>query len=188
MADQAAFAEVHLEVLRRMHAGTGNPVFAWWAIDWCINEGPRSPLPDWCLDVLSGAARNIGLLSVGKDFRPSKPTSAESQGWLVSDPVNKSATAKIEWDKLTAQVPAAMGFTSRGSNQFRNARSAETKRRVVMNDEQLRKLLGKTPTERREAIDRQLGIADPAKDGSAARAVIREGRRIVQGRRGKPRG
>ncbi|MGH6987321.1 MAG: hypothetical protein ACRED9_10855 [Caulobacteraceae bacterium] len=183
------FSQVHIDDLRRAYEATGNPVFAWFAIDWCLNEHPFTPIPDWCLAVLADAARNIIRLSGGNDFRPTKRRPAAlSENLDVSDPVDKSGAAKVEWAKWVALVPAAMGFTSKGKNRFRDAQAAWVKMRAARNYEQQRGLLGKQSKEAEAVVIAQLGLADSGADGSAARAIIREGQRVSHGRRPKPRG
>ena len=85
-------------------------------------------------------------------------------------------------------VPAAMGFTSKGRNQFRNAQADWVKIRAAINYDRQRQLLEKPAAEAVQLIVEQLGLADPEKDGGAARAVIRRGRQLSGVRASKPRG
>lgn len=105
----SSFTEAYLEGLRNVHANTGNPLFLWYAIHWCLNESPRSDLPDWCQDGLAEFARRVNALS-----------------WV-------QPTAKSD------QIPGALGFTSKGWNAFKDADSDMRKVRAYVEFTVLRK-------------------------------------------------
>jgi hypothetical protein len=94
MAGSRTFDEVRLDELRAMYEATRNPVIVWWAIDTCLNISHANVLPEWCLDVLADAARNIQRLSAGKDYRPAIAPPG-SENLAPGDPVDKSAAGKI---------------------------------------------------------------------------------------------
>ena len=39
-----------------------NTIYIWLAIDWCLNEYPQHPLPDWCVAYLAKVARGFNVM------------------------------------------------------------------------------------------------------------------------------
>jgi hypothetical protein len=75
-----------------------------------------------------------------------------------------------------ARLPAALSFTAKGKNQFRNAHSASTKMRAARNAAEQRALLNRSAAESNKVVAEQLRLPEP----DDARAVIREGRRLLK--------
>lgn len=176
--------EVHLEGLGRQFNASGNPVYVWRAINYCLNEYPTSPLPAWCLGYLGEAASRVGALAEGRDFRKARTAPPLSESRDVHDRAVNTSANKIDWRRMTELIPAAFAFSSKGKSAFRDAHSGDRKVKATINDFQRRKR-GEKPVEILTAINDQLGLSDPDGDGTAARAVIREGRRLLRGSPGK---
>jgi hypothetical protein len=79
---------------------TGNPLYAWEAIVWCLNAEEPQSLPDWCTSYLRDTAENLYRLSCGKDFRD--PSSGE----------------RISPDKAAKLVSNALSISRQGKNAF----------------------------------------------------------------------
>jgi hypothetical protein len=170
-----------------MHDATENPVFVWWAIHFCLNEGPRVPLPEWCLKYLGDTASNMHSLSAGRDFRKPIDRPSESESRNVTDTAVKTRHNRIEWRRMSELVPVALGFAAKGKNLFQAAQAAMRKARGASHDKLLREVTGATTAEAREAVAAQFGISE-GDGGSAVRAIRREGERLLRGVPAKPRG
>jgi hypothetical protein len=153
----ADFTERYLESLRVRHSATGNPLYFWWAIDWCLNEEPRHPLPDWCEASLADLARRVtGLGNIGATTSGSKKT--------LQNPAR-------------SQLLHALGFTSKGWNAFKSAGSQLLRIKAAIQLAVLRS--HGTPSGKALGIVMDcLGVNDE----SNAKAMIRDGQRILRGK------
>jgi hypothetical protein len=88
-----AHRDIWLASLERWHRETGNPLYAWEAIAWCLSPDP-CPIPDWCLAYLAQAARNVTDLS-----------------WAVGQGRMSPETAR-------EKISQALLLTRRGANAF----------------------------------------------------------------------
>jgi len=181
------YSATRLACLRAMHKATGNPVFVWWAIHFCLEEGPPVPLPEWCLEYLGDVASKMNALSRGRDFRKPVDKPAESESRNVTDSATKTRHNRIEWRRMSELVPAALGFAAKGKNLFQAAQAAVIKARGASHDRLLREVAGATTAEAQEAVAAQFGISE-GDGGSAVRAIRRQGERLLRGKRAKPNG
>jgi hypothetical protein len=181
------YTAARLRTLQAMHKATRNPVFVWWAIHFCLNEGPRVSLPEWCLEYLGDVASKMNALSGGRDFRKPVDRPGESESRNVTDSAVKKRHNKTDWRKMSELIPAALGFAARGKNVFQAAQVAVIKARGASHSKLLREAAGATAAEAQEAVATQFGIS-PGDGGSAVRAIWREGERLLRGKREKPRG
>jgi hypothetical protein len=181
------YTAARLKRLQAMHKATGNPVFVWWAIHFCLNEGSRVPLPEWCLEYLGDAASNMNALSGGRDFRKPVDKPAESESRNVTDPAVKTRHNRIQWRRMSELIPAALGFAAKGKNILQAAQVVVIKARGASHNKLLREVAGATTAEAVEAVAAQFGIS-AGDGGSAVRAICREGERLSRGERVKPRG
>jgi hypothetical protein len=178
------YTAARLGTLQAMHKATGNPVFVWWAIHFCLNEGTRVPLPEWCLEYLGDVASKMNALSGGRDFRKPVDRPAESESRNVTD---KKRRDGIDWRRMSELIPAALGFAAKGKNVFQAAQAAVMKARGASHNKLLRGVAGATAAETQEAVAAQFGISE-GDGGTAIRAIRRGGERLLRGERAKPRG
>ena len=69
--------EEALERLRHWYEHTGNPLYAWEAVNYCLDKHFPRDLPEFCLSYLREAASNMFLLSRLADFSKQKATGGE---------------------------------------------------------------------------------------------------------------
>jgi hypothetical protein len=100
------FVDHLLAELHNIYRQTSNPAFVWQAINCCdpANWGHRTEIPEWCLDPLFDAARKIMAL-IHEDKSDGPPSARE-------------------WKRRLERIPGALGLSSQGRNQLKNAASA----------------------------------------------------------------
>jgi hypothetical protein len=113
----APFVERLLSEFHNAFRGTGNPTFAWYAIDNCNADywGHRTDIPEWCLPTIFDAAHAIVALSRQMELPPG----------------GTPAARRRELKRLWAQLPTGLGLSSKGKNQLTNAASALRKIRTA---------------------------------------------------------
>lgn len=171
------FSDFYMEAMRKMYKATGNPIPVWWAIWWHTNE-TSEPLPGWCMEYLAEVASKITDLADGRDFRDrgkQPPPLSESRGF----PDQRKG---IDWQRMRELVPAALGLTGAGNNNaFRDAHGGMRAARAAAHYARLTRS-GTSAKEAEVEIIRLLGISDD----SAARKIIRDGKKLLKGERVKP--
>jgi hypothetical protein len=117
--DHIDFTEAHLEFLRSCYSKTANPVFAWMAIHWCRNGTmPPSPLPDWCIDRLAETAGRINAL-----MRPVPHVETFDDMAITSFGSIGKGAGRAPSTPKASKILAALGFTAKGKNAFKDAAS-----------------------------------------------------------------
>lgn len=123
-----SFTEVYLEFLGSSYAATRNPLTVWAAIHWCLNESPKQPLPDWCLDDLAEVASRINVLI--SPIPKIIPTDLEGER-LEAIGLSGKGTGHSPQTPKASQMLHALGFTSKGKNAFKSAAAEDRNYRAA---------------------------------------------------------
>jgi hypothetical protein len=73
------YREMRLAALKRWWRQTKNPLFAWEAIDFCLNAQPPRAIPEWCIAYLAQAAAALTHLHWATVRDEISPTEAFKQ-------------------------------------------------------------------------------------------------------------
>jgi hypothetical protein len=161
-------ADDYLMNLEHFYKETNNPVMVWWAIHWCLNEGPQHAFPDWCLDYLAETAAKLGRL--GQE--------------VVGDAVTVGEIGKGSGRARTPtanQLMAILGFSTQGKSAFRQAFSDMRKLRAASRFDGLVRS-GVPPAKAMEIIRVWLGEPEDGNTYGNTRKTIQAGRRLLKGK------
>jgi hypothetical protein len=119
MSDQGDdFTAAYLEAC---YSKRENTVYIWMAINWCLNEYPRHPLPGWCLDYLANVARGFdAMMKAGQ----SQVETVDDDGVRITSIglAGKMQGSTPPKDRALLNV---LGFTAPGKNAFKDARAKQ---------------------------------------------------------------
>ena len=169
-----SFTEAHFENLRSSYSATGNPIYAWEAIDWCRNgANPPCPLPDWCVDYLAEAAKKVSALMA------TEPQVTTIDGVVVTTFGSiGSGPGATPHTPNESEMLGALGFTGKGWNAFKNAGSELRACRAAVRFHQARKI-GRSSSEALDEVMAWLGEDDAKADETNAKRLIRKGKCLL---------
>jgi hypothetical protein len=153
--------------LRACYSKRENTVYIWMAIDWCLNEYPPHPLPNWCMAYLAKVAREFNAMM----------ETGQSQ---VVDGVQVTFIGLI--GKRQAQPPPrasailhVLGFTAKGKSAFKDARTKQRSIHAAIRFDLMRKR-GRSYGEALSDLMDWLGEIDD----SNAKKILITGRRLLR--------
>ncbi len=155
---QDDFTKLHLRLLEARYRATANPLWAWAALQWCIGEVPRTPIPEWCIAYFVDAARRLTQLA---------PTDySEERG-------GKGRSYAAKAPKLR-EITNALRLTRKGGSAYRDAWSTSRSARAAEKYYMLR--AAKWPA--KDALNEVMEWLG-APDEDQAKKIIREGKRVL---------
>jgi hypothetical protein len=148
-----------LDRLEAWYEISQNPLYAWEAIDVCLNAAPFPNIPLWCIAVLRDAAAKLFYLSRGTDFR---------------DP--SRAPCQLPPNRAVELVAEALSITRKGK---KNAFATLVQDRGIARDAS-RFLWSESLGSGQSALDEIM--ADRNIESDRAKRIIAEGKKFLRGK------